>query len=105
MEVKNYILFTGRCWKIYVCLSIWPECCAICVRVMFNNQYNNFLAYTSQIWPDKKRDIPNPMSLSREECILEILAHLRYPIEKLPLSSQDSESKSINISFYLFRKK
>ena len=38
---------------------IWPEC-AVCVREMFNNHYNNFLAYTSQIWPG----IPNPTSLS-----------------------------------------
>ena len=21
-EVKNYILFTGRCWKVYVCTYI-----------------------------------------------------------------------------------
>ena len=39
-----------------------------------------------------------------EERILEILTHLRYQIEKYPPSSQDHESKSINISFYLFRK-
>ena len=37
--------------------------CAVCVRVMFSNHYNNFLAYTSQIWPHE-RGIPNPMSLS-----------------------------------------
>ena len=43
-------------------------------------------------------------SADLEERILEILAHLRYPIEKFPPSLQDSESKSINISFYLFRK-
>ena len=36
LGVKNYILFTGRCWKVYVCLYIWPKC-AVCVRVMFNN--------------------------------------------------------------------
>ena len=28
----------------------------VCVRVMFNNHYNYFLAYTSQTWPDKKRN-------------------------------------------------
>ena len=33
---------------------IQPECAA-CVRVMFNNHHNNFLAYISQIWPVKKR--------------------------------------------------
>ena len=35
-------------------LCIWPEC-AVCVHVMFNNYYKNFMACTSQIWPDKKR--------------------------------------------------
>ena len=44
-----------------MCVYIWPEC-AVCVRVMFNNHYNNFLACTSQIWPDKN-SIPNAMSL------------------------------------------
>ena len=39
-----------------------------------------------------------------EERILEILAHLRYSTEKFLPSSQDSESKSIIISFYIFRK-
>ena len=29
--------------------------CVVCVRVMFNNHYNNFLAHTSQIWPVKMR--------------------------------------------------
>ena len=36
-----------------MCVYIKPEC-AVCVCVMFNNHYNNFLAYTSQIWPDKE---------------------------------------------------
>ena len=44
------------------------------------------------------------MKLKQNIRIIEILAHFRYPIEKFPPSSQDSESKSINISFYLFRK-
>ena len=39
-----------------------PECAA-CVRVMFDNYYNTFLGYTSQMWP-VKRGIPNPMSFS-----------------------------------------
>ena len=40
-----------------------------------------------------------------EERTLElILAHLRYPLEELPPSLQDSRNKAINISFYLFRK-
>ena len=39
-----------------------------------------------------------------EERTLEMLAHLRHLIEKFPPSLQDSKSKSINISFYLFRK-
>ena len=37
-----------------------------------------------------------------EERILEILVHLCHPIEKSPPSSQDSESKSINIPFIDF---
>ena len=41
-EVKNYILFTvRRCWKVYVCVYIQPEC-AVCTGVMFDNHYNNF---------------------------------------------------------------
>ena len=40
-----------------------------------------------------------------EEPTLQILAHLRYPREKVTRSSQDAENNSINISFYLFRKK
>ena len=44
---------------------IWPEC-AVCVRVIFNNHYS-FLAYTSQIWPVKKR-----YSLSYEVVLTEV---------------------------------
>ena len=32
----------------FMCVYRKPEC-AVCVRVMFNNHYNNFLVYTSQI--------------------------------------------------------
>ena len=41
---------------------IYPEG-AMCVRVIFDNHYNNFLAYISQIWP-VKRGTRNPISLS-----------------------------------------
>ena len=36
-----------------MCVYIQPEC-AVCVRVVFNNQYNSFMGYTSQIWPVNK---------------------------------------------------
>ena len=49
-------------WKVCVCLYVQPDY-AVCVCVMFNNHYNNFMAYTFQMWPIK-RGIPNPMSLS-----------------------------------------
>ena len=45
-----------------MCVYIYPGR-VVCVRVMLNNHYTNFLAYTSQIWP-VKRGIPNLMSLS-----------------------------------------
>ena len=45
-----------------MCVYIKPEC-AVCVRVVFNNNYSTFLAYTSQIWL-VKGGIPNPMTLS-----------------------------------------
>ena len=32
---------------------VQPEC-VVCVRVMFNSHYSNFLVYTFQIWSDKK---------------------------------------------------
>ena len=38
--------------------------CAVCVCVMLDNHSNNFLAYASQVWPDKKRGIPSLTSLS-----------------------------------------
>ena len=38
-----------------MCVYIWHEC-AVCVRMVFNNHYNTFLAYTSQIWPAKKKE-------------------------------------------------
>ena len=82
-----------------MCVYIELEC-AVCVRVMFNNHYNKFLAYTSQIWP-VKRGIPKSydfvlteiackrkpeIQADLEELILEILAHIPLPIEKfLPL--------------------
>ena len=89
-----------------------------CVGVMFNNHYNNFLAYTSQIWPVIKRHSQSNEFVSTEiarkrqpkiqadlkERILKILAHLRYPIKKSPPSSQDAKCKSINIPVNLFRK-
>ena len=61
-EVKNYILYGrkelhfiyGKDAGKFMYVYMWPEC-AVCVRVMFNNHYNNFLAYTSQIWSVKKR--------------------------------------------------
>ena len=54
MEVKNNILFmVRRRWK-FLSVYISSEC-AVCVRVMFNNHHNDFLVYTSQVWPDKKR--------------------------------------------------
>ena len=37
-----------------MCLYIQPEY-AVCARVMFSNHYNNFLAYTFEIWPGKKK--------------------------------------------------
>ena len=37
-----------------MCVYIEPEG-AVCVRVMFNNHYNNFVTDTPQIRPEKKR--------------------------------------------------
>ena len=45
-----------------MCVYIEPES-AVCVRVMFNNHYNNFLKDTPQIG-QKKEAFPNPMGLS-----------------------------------------
>ena len=46
-----------------MCVYIEPEG-AVCVRVMFNNHYNNFLTDTPQIRPEKET-FSNPMSLSQ----------------------------------------
>ena len=44
-----------------MCVYIEPEG-AVCVRVMFNNHYNNFLTDTPQKG-QKNEAFPNPMSL------------------------------------------
>ena len=43
-------------------VSIEPES-AVCLCMMFNNHYNNFLTDTPQIGQEKE-EFPNPMRLS-----------------------------------------
>ena len=66
-EVKNYILYGGEELHFIYGKMLESLCMFICSLnvqcVIFNNHYDNFLAYTSQIWP-VKGGIPNPMSLS-----------------------------------------
>ena len=58
-EVKNYLLYGDKELQFIYGRMLEGLCMFIyslnvqCARVMFNNHYNNFLAYTSQIWPVK----------------------------------------------------
>ena len=47
---KSHFIYAKKMLESLMCVYIQPEC-AVCVREMFNNHYNNFLPYTSQIGP------------------------------------------------------